>query len=139
MTDFLTPAERSVRMASIRSKDTKPELLLRKALFREGFRYRLNVKRLPGKPDIVLPKYKTIILVNGCFWHGHSCQIGRNPDTNTDFWVKKIKNNRNRDARNIRQLRKLGWHVVIIWECTITTKKRFQIFLPQLIHRLRTY
>ena len=89
-------------MSKISSKDTKPEILVRKFLFSKGFRYRINVKTLPGKPDIVLPKYKTIIFVNGCFWHGHNCKKGKLPSSNTDFWKEKISNNKSRDAKKFR-------------------------------------
>lgn len=94
-------------MSKISSKDTKPEILVRKFLFSKGFRYRINVKTLPGKPDIVLPKYKTIIFVNGCFWHGHNCKKGKLPSSNTDFWKEKISNNKSRDAKNSDLLVKL--------------------------------
>ena len=107
-------------MSKISSKDTKPEILVRKFLFSKGFRYRINVKTLPGKPDIVLPKYKTIIFVNGCFWHGHNCKKGKLPSSNTDFWKEKISNNKSRDAKNSDLLVKLGWKVIIIWQCEIS-------------------
>ena len=107
-------------MSKISSKDTKPEILVRKFLFSKGFRYRINVKTLPGKPDIVLPKYKTIIFVNGCFWHGHNCKKGKLPSSNTDFWKEKLFNNKERDAKNSDLLVKLGWKVIIIWQCEIS-------------------
>ena len=107
-------------MSKISSKDTKPEILVRKFLFSKGFRYRINVKTLPGKPDIVLPKYKTIIFVNGCFWHGHNCKKGKLPSSNTDFWKEKISNNKSRDTKNSDLLVKLGWKVIIIWQCEIS-------------------
>ena len=107
-------------MSKISSKDTKPEILVRKFLFSKGFRNRINVKTLPGKPDIVLPKYKTIIFVNGCFWHGHNCKKGKLPSSNTDFWKEKISNNKSRDAKNSDLLVKLGWKVIIIWQCEIS-------------------
>ena len=105
MSDIFSQTKRSDIMSKISSKDTKPEILVRKFLFSKGFRYRINVKTLPGKPDIVLPKYKTIIFVNGCFWHGHDC---------------KISNNKSRDAKNSDLLVKLGWKVIIIWQCEIS-------------------
>ncbi len=107
-------------MSKIRSKNTKPELVLRKALFARGFRYRVNVPNLPGKPDIVLPKYKTIIFLHGCFWHRHeSCKYAYTPKTNTEFWINKITSNAERDKANFQKLTALGWNVVTVWECEI--------------------
>jgi DNA mismatch endonuclease (patch repair protein) len=108
-------------MSKIRSKDTKPELALRKALFARGFRYRVHDKHLPGKPDIVLPKYKTVIFLHGCFWHRHEeCKYaGSMPKTNTEYWVSKITSNRERDKINMQKLAALGWNVLIVWECEI--------------------
>lgn len=107
-------------MSKISSKDTKPEILVRKFLFSKGFRYRINVKTLPGKPDIVLPKYKTIIFVNGCFWHGHDCKKGKLPSSNIDFWKNKILKNKLRDNENQAQLALLSWKVIVIWQCEIS-------------------
>lgn len=120
MSDIFSQTKRSDIMSKISNKDTKPEILVRKFLFSKGFRYRINVKTLPGKPDIVLPKYKTIIFVNGCFWHGHNCKKGKLPSSNTDFWKEKISNNKSRDAKNSDLLVKLGWKVIIIWQCEIS-------------------
>lgn len=106
-------------MSKIHSKDTKPELIVRKALFARGFRYRIHDKRLPGKPDIVLPKYKTVIFVNGCFWHGHNCKLFKIPKTRTDFWMKKINSNKERDIKNLKLLKDMGWKVITVWECSI--------------------
>ena len=114
-----TAAARSANMSRIRSKDTKPEMLVRKALHRLGFRFRLHVRELPGKPDIVLPKYRTVIQVKGCFWHGHTCIDGRLPKSNRDYWVPKLLRNRMRDISNDRKLRRLGWSVRNLWECRI--------------------
>ena len=137
--DRLTAQQRSKNMAAIRSKDTKPEMIVRKGLWRMGFRYRLNHRRLPGHPDLVLRKYRTCIFVNGCFWHGHKvtespvqdsglkvqgsecCKI---PKTNRDFWVAKIRRNKERDKEEQRQLAKIGWHCITVWECELTPKKR---------------
>ncbi len=113
-------------MAAIHSKDTLPELIVRKYLHACGFRYRLNHKRLPGHPDIVLRKYRTCIFVNGCFWHGHDCGQFRPPRTNRDFWMKKINRNRQRDKEEQRQLAKMGWHCITIWECELEKDKRKQ-------------
>lgn len=110
-------------MASIRGKNTKPEMIVRKYLFAHGFRYRVNVKKLPGTPDIVLKKYHTVIFVNGCFWHGHEgCY--KLPTTNTDFWKNKIEHNQQRDLANRIKLRNMGWHVIQIWECQLKSKVR---------------
>lgn len=111
---------RSYNMSRIKGKNTKPEELVRKFLFSQGFRYRKNDARLPGTPDIVLPKYKTVIFVNGCFWHGHSnCKYFVVPKTNTEFWLNKIETNRQRDARKIFELQSLGWRVIVLWECQL--------------------
>jgi len=118
MADVLTPEQRRKCMASIKGKNTKPELVVRKIIHAMGFRYRLHKKGLPGKPDIVFPKLSKILLVHGCFWHMHNCKLGRvKPMTNSVFWEKKRKSNRERDKKNIKQLEALGWNVLIIWEC----------------------
>lgn len=120
MPDTLTPAQRHANMAAIHSASTKTELLLRKALWRLGFRYRVNDKHLPGKPDIVLPKFRTVIFVHGCFWHGHKdCPNYTVPKTNTDFWTAKIARNQQRDQDTWRQLEAKGWYVIIVWECQL--------------------
>ena len=116
----MTKEERSIRMSRIHSASTKPELKLRHALWRLGFRYRVNDKRLSGKPDIVLPKYRTVVFVHGCFWHGHKgCQTSHIPETNTDFWTAKIARNQERDQEVWRQLEAKGWAVIIVWECQL--------------------
>jgi len=121
--EFSVSPERSRNMAAIHSKDTKPELLIRKALFARGLRYRLYGKKLPGKPDIVLSKYKAVIFVNGCFWHGHKgCPLFRLPKTRRDYWIPKIEGNIARDKRNITALRAEGRRICIIWECAIRGK-----------------
>lgn len=106
-------------MSAIRSKNTKPELLVRKSLHAAGFRFRLHGVNLPGKPDIVLPKYQTVIFVNGCFWHGHHCKYFKAPKTRPEFWLSKIEGTRARDAVGIEKLKRLGWNVIVIWECAI--------------------
>lgn len=112
-------------MASIRSKNTKPEVIVRKFLFAHGYRFRINVKRLPGTPDIVLKKYRTCIFVNGCFWHGHEgCKYYILPKTNTEFWKTKIERNRERDLDRRIKLRDKGWHVIQLWECQLKPKVR---------------
>lgn len=120
MADVHTPEQRSYNMSRIRCKDTKPEELVRKYLFSKGFRYRKNDARLPGKPDIVLPKYETVIFVNGCFWHGHEgCRYFVWPKSNAEFWKNKITQNIERDQKIHSQLKELGWHVIIIWDCEL--------------------
>ena len=138
MTDTMTPSQRHICMSHIRSKDTKPELKVRRWLWGHGYRYRLNVKSVPGKPDIVMRPYRTAIFVNGCFWHGHNvrydvrskmedvmessdcCKI---PSTNREFWVAKIRRNQERDQENYRLLQENGWNVIVIWECQLTPKR----------------
>ena len=146
--DKLSPEQRHKNMAAIRAKDTKPEIIVRKGLWSRGFRYRLNHKRLPGRPDIVLRKYRTCIFVNGCFWHGHgvtlniehetfldepSSKAERNiensecckiPKSTRDFWVAKIRRNKERDKEKQRELAKLGWHCITVWECELKPSKR---------------
>lgn len=120
MADKLTKEQRHRCMASIRGRDTKPEIMVRKFLFSRGFRYQLNHPRLPGHPDIVLRKYRTAIFVNGCFWHGHEgCKFFVLPKTNTEFWRTKIERNQNRDVREQQQLASMGWHCITVWECQL--------------------
>lgn len=120
MSDIMTPEQRSRCMSHIHSKNTKPEILVRKELFRRGYRYRINVSNLPGKPDIVLPKYKTVIFVNGCFWHGHEgCKYFVLPKTNAVFWENKIRQTQQRDASAILALHNIGWKIIVIWECEL--------------------
>lgn len=112
-------------MSAIRSKNTRPEMLVRRFLFSRGFRYRLNVSSLPGRPDIVLRKYKTVIFVNGCFWHGHEyCKYFILPKTNIPFWKNKIERNRSRDKKVQRQLAAMGWHCITVWECQLKKSVR---------------
>ena len=136
--DRLSTERRSANMAAIRSKDTKPEMIVRKGLWSRGFRYRLNHKRLPGHPDLVLRKYRTCIFVNGCFWHGHNVTITNNhepitiessecckiPKTNREFWVAKIRRNKERDKEEQRKLAAMGWHCITVWECELKPSKR---------------
>ena len=136
--DKLTPQQRHKTMAAIRGKNTKPEMIVRRGLWKRGFRYRLNHKRLPGHPDLVLRKYRTCIFVNGCFWHGHQIQfimhnsqcIVENsecckiPKTNREFWVNKIMRNKQRDIEDQKRLAEMGWHCITVWECELKPKKR---------------
>jgi len=123
--DVHEPEVRSYNMSQIRSKDTKPEMVVRKFLFANGFRYKLHDKKLPGKPDIVLPKYKTVIFVHGCFWHGHKgCRYFVVPKTRTEWWSNKISENNKRDELNKRLLKKSGWQVIEIFECRLKNNVR---------------
>ena len=124
MSDVLTPSQRHRNMAAIHSASTKPELYLRRALWHHGFRYRVNDKRLPGRPDIVLPKYRSVVFVHGCFWHGHKgCPTSHIPETNTEFWTAKIARNQERDQEVWRKLEAKGWSVIIVWECELKKAK----------------
>lgn len=121
----MTPQQRHRCMSSIKSIDTKPEMVVRRWLWSEGFRYRLHVKSLPGTPDIVIRKLKTVIFINGCFWHGHiSGECFRAPKSNVQFWKTKIQKNRERDARNYEILKSSGWNVLVVWECQLNKKKK---------------
>lgn len=135
MADNHSKEVRSMNMSHIRSKNSKPEELVRKYLFSKGFRYRKNVKMLPGCPDIVLPKYKTVIFVNGCFWHKHDCPRFVWPSSNEDYWRPKIMGNIERDKRNIAELQQLGWTVLTVWECELK-KKVIDVTLERLEKRL---
>jgi len=127
MVDIVSPEHRSRMMSGIRGKNTKPELVVRKELFRRGFRYQLHRKDLPGKPDLVFPKYNAVIFVNGCFWHGHDCKLFKWPKSNPEFWREKINSNKERDARNTTQLRDGGWRVITVWECILKGKADTEI------------
>ena len=139
MVDSLTPAQRSKRMSRIRSRDTSPEIALRKALHALGFRFRLDNRKLPGKPDIVLPRYKTAIFVHGCFWHRHEgCKVATTPKSNTQFWVDKFDRNVARDTRVIAELEAMGWRVLVAWECELGPARKATTRaaeLAALIHR----
>ncbi len=138
MADIKSKEARSYNMSQIKSKNTKPEEKVRLYLFSKGFRYRKNDKRLPGKPDIVLPKYKTVIFVNGCFWHHHeNCKDAATPKDNAEFWKDKFDKNIERDTKNYAQLESLGFKVIVIWECEIKTKAKFQCRMNDLILNLQ--
>ena len=137
MVDNHTKESRSMNMARIRSINTKPEEIVRKFLFSKGFRYRKNVKKLPGCPDIVLPKYKTVIFVNGCFWHKHDCKRFVWPSSNTDYWKTKINRNVQRDSINTDLLLSLGWKVIVVWECELK-KGCFDRSMDRLIRLIKT-
>ena len=127
-------------MSKIRGKQTKPEILVRKFLYSKGFRYRINVPWLPGKPDIVLTKYRCVIFVNGCFWHGHpECKHATLPKTNTDFWKNKIEKNVERDRNNYKLLQNMGWKVIVVWQCELRNenlrKRRLEALLDQITRK----
>jgi DNA mismatch endonuclease (patch repair protein) len=124
MADRLTIEQRRLNMSRIRGKHTAPELAVRQILHRGGFRYRLHRRDLPGKPDVVLPRYRAAILINGCFWHGHDCSLFRTPTTRAAFWNDKIEKNRRRDAIAVQRLTELGWRTLCVWECAIKGRKR---------------
>lgn len=123
MADVMTPEQRSRCMAAVKGKNTKPEMIVRKYLFSRGLCFRVQVRKLPGNPDIVLPKYKTVIFVNGCFWHGHEgCKYFRLPKSNVEFWKEKIERNIERDKESMQALLDLGWKVIRVWECELRNK-----------------
>lgn len=133
MTDTMTPEQRHRCMAAIKGKDTKPEMIVRKYLFSRGLRFRIQARKLPGRPDIVLPKYKTVIFVDGCFWHGHEgCRYYRLPKSNVEFWREKIERNVARDARNEAELKAMGWRVIRVWECDIRAVAGRDAYLDRL-------
>lgn len=134
MVDKLSSKDRSKLMSKIKSKNTSIEICIRKWLFSKGFRYRINLKKLPGSPDIVLKKYKCVIFINGCFWHGHNCSDGHLPKSNVEFWENKINKNVQRDKKNIQDLENAGWHVIIIWECEL---KDFENRMEELVWNIR--
>lgn len=127
MADIVDKVTRSKMMAGIKGADTQPELVIRKALHSMGFRYRLHVKKLPGKPDLVFPKYKAIVLINGCFWHGHECHLFKWPRSRPQFWREKIGANQARDSRNMAFYLAAGWRVLVIWECALKGKRRIPL------------
>lgn len=124
MTDIVDPATRSRMMSSIRGKDTQPEILVRKALHARGYRYRLHVKGLPGRPDMVFPKYRAVIMINGCFWHRHNCKMFHWPKSNGKFWREKLGRNAQNDRKNIDALLREDWRVQVVWECALRGEGR---------------
>lgn len=133
----MTSEQRSQNMTAIKGKDTKPEMIVRKYLFSRGLRFRVQVRKLPGTPDIVLPKYKTAIFVNGCFWHGHEgCKYFRLPKSNVDFWTEKIERNIKRDRESMQALFDLGWKVICVWECELRNKANREETLNKIYNRI---
>ncbi|MFK3797916.1 very short patch repair endonuclease [Pseudomonas sp. NPDC088444] len=124
MVDIVDMATRSRMMSGIKGKNTSPEVLIRKALHARGFRFRIHVSDLPGKPDLVLAKYRALIFVHGCFWHGHNCKYFKMPQTRAEFWTEKISKNQTRDERNVSKLLVDGWRILIIWECAVRDMKK---------------
>ncbi len=127
MADIVDKATRSRMMSGIRGKNTKPEILLRRGLFAEGFRFRLHDRRLPGKPDIVFPRFRAVILAHGCFWHGHRCPLFKWPSSNVEFWTRKIERNRELDREAGEALAALGWRILTVWECALKGPGRFPV------------
>ncbi|MEC5384677.1 DNA mismatch endonuclease Vsr [Uliginosibacterium sp. H3] len=124
MVDVVDKATRSRMMSGIRGKNTHPEIFVRKGLHATGFRFRLHAKNIPGRPDIVLPKYRALISVRGCFWHGHDCRYFKVPSTRTEFWLAKIESNRSRDMRDVARQQEDGWRTLVIWECAVRAGRR---------------
>ncbi len=136
MVDRITVEHRSWNMSKIKGKETKIEVKVRSYLFKNGFRFRKNDKRLPGKPDVVLPKYKTVIFIHGCFWHRHQgCKLTTTPKTRTEFWINKFKKNVENDKKHQRELEEAGWKVLIIWECEI--EKKFEETMTKITNELK--
>ena len=136
--DTRTKEKRSQIMASVRSKNTRPELLVRRFLRSRGLRYRIHVTTLPGTPDIAMAKYKLVIFIHGCFWHGHKgCNRGRLPKSKVEYWRAKIDANRDRDAAVFKQLRNIGWRQLVVWDCQVRTQKAASRTLPELLGQIR--
>ncbi|MDE0150585.1 MAG: DNA mismatch endonuclease Vsr [Rhodospirillaceae bacterium] len=140
MADTVDPITRSRMMASVRSRDTGPEVAIRKALHRRGFRYRTNDPKLPGRPDIVFPKYRAAVLIHGCFWHGHDCSLFRLPATRREFWAKKLQQNRERDEKVRLALSETGWRCLTVWECALRgpEKRDFIALIEEVIRWVTT-
>lgn len=135
--DIVSPHTRSRMMSGIKGKNTKPEILIRKALFRRGFRYRLHERNIPGRPDLVLKKHNAVVFINGCFWHCHDCHLFKWPQTRTEFWSKKLDSNRLRDIRNQQQLEKDGWRILTVWECAIRGRQKQS--LDEIVDRIESW
>lgn len=136
--DIWDKKTRSLIMSRVPQKNSKPEIIVRKFLFSKGFRYRTNVKKLPGTPDIVLPKYRTVIFIHGCFWHGHTCRAAHLPTTNLNYWQIKITKNMERDNRKNNELEKLGWNIIIVWQCELKNSKLKEDRLNDLIFEIES-
>jgi len=137
MVDVLTAEQRQFNMSRIRGRDTKPEMLIRRGLHARGFRYRLQDRKLPGRPDLVFPRYHAVVFVHGCFWHGHDCPLFKLPATRQEFWMTKIRTNRARDVRTTAALLELGWRVANVWECSLRGPGR--LTCDEVITRCQTF
>lgn len=137
MTDVLTPDQRRLNMSRIRGRDTAPEMIIRRGLHARGLRYRLHDRPLPGRPDLVFPKYRTVVFVNGCFWHAHGCALSKLPDVRREFWRRKLAANTERDRRAIDALKSAGWRVLLIWECALRGVERRAI--PEVLNMAEDY
>ncbi len=138
--DKISREQRSRNMSRIRSKDTQPELLIRKNLHKRGYRYRLHDRNLPGKPDLVLKRFKTVIFINGCFWHYHGCRYSNLPSTRKNWWKKKLEGNRRRDEMNLEALKNLGWKTLVIWECSFRgSGKKQESVIRKIVNRTETF
>ena len=137
--DIVTPSKRSFIMSRIRSKDTKPEIVVRKKLFESGLRYRIHVRGLPGTPDIAIKKYKVVVDVRGCFWHGHGkCRFSSRPKSNKSYWLEKIDRNRKRDRANLKELRKMGYQVFVVWECKTKDEGSLMSEIKKIVRYIKT-
>ena len=137
--DTVTPSQRSFIMSRIRSKDTKPEIVVRKKLFESGLRYRIHVRGLPGTPDIAIKKYKVVVDVRGCFWHGHGkCRFSSRPKSNKSYWLEKIDRNRKRDRANLKELRKMGYQVFVVWECKTKDEGSLMSEIKKIVRYIKT-
>jgi DNA mismatch endonuclease, patch repair protein len=137
MADVLTPKQRSYNMSRIRGRDTKPELILRRGLHAQGLRFRLHRKDLPGRPDLVFPRYSAVIQMHGCFWHGHDCPMFKLPATRTEFWSDKISRNRQRDQASLFALRERSWRVLVVWECSLRGRNKWVV--EDLLNRCKDF
>lgn len=141
MNKALNKLTRSRMMAAVKNKNTLPELNIRKALFAKGLRYRMHLKAFPGKPDLIFPKYKSVIFINGCFWHKHDCHLSKIPETNKEFWTHKLNENKQRDRKNIKEIQQMGWRVKTIWLCALKNKKAFadEEDLQEVVNWIKNY
>lgn len=139
MVDVHTKKQRAYNMSRIKSKDTRPELEIRKLLFKQGLRYRLHRKDLPGKPDLVFSKYKAVVFINGCFWHYHDCKLFKMPETRKDWWEDKLVKNKERDKRNLSQLLDSGWRVMVIWECAWRGKGSVSVHIGKISEKISAW
>ena len=138
MGERISPEQRSRNMARVKNKNTAPEIVVRKTLHRLGYRFRLHRRDLPGNPDIVLPRYRSVIFVHGCFWHGHDCRRGNRPASHVDFWNTKLDRNIERDRKNAAALRELGWKILVVWDCRTKDQAELQSLLTTFFNQSST-